>query len=186
MKSAALVSFAFLISSIGLPAQTAGQDPSQSTVFRPPPPATTCPISLRAQHGATGGMLQADKGRPKGLAQLLHLTLISPDSRRIVSARVRVRGLSGRAHTTQALSGQGDSASGSTMHDNADVVRSLTVRFTSAPGNTATGDLWIPGMTAVLTIDLNSVAYADGSTQSFTARDACRVAPDLKMLVADR
>ena len=200
MKSAALVSFAFLISSIALPAQNAtygvagmeSLDPSKSSV--PIGASQTsvvampmgCPVSMRAQHGATGGMLQADKGRPKGPAQLLHLTLISPDSRRIVSARVRVRGLSGRVRTTQALSEQGDSVQGSSMHDDADVVRTLAVRFTSAPGSSATSDLWIPGMTAVLTIELNSVTYADGSTQSFAARDACHVAPDLKMLVADR
>ena len=72
------------------------------------------------------------------------------------------------------------------MHDDADVVRSLAIQFTSASGNTASGDLWIPGMTAVLTIDLNSVTFADGSTQSFTAHDDCRVAPDHLMLVADR
>ena len=84
MKSAALVSFAVLLGSVASGAQAPGQTPSETTVFRTQPPATACPVSLRAQHGATGGMLQADKGRPKGLAQLLLLTLTSPDSRQIV------------------------------------------------------------------------------------------------------
>jgi hypothetical protein len=39
-------------------------------------------------------------------------------------------------------------------------------------------------MTAVLSIDLNSVTYADGSTGSFTGHDACRVVPDKLMLIA--
>jgi hypothetical protein len=39
-------------------------------------------------------------------------------------------------------------------------------------------------MTAVLTIDLTSVTFADGSTRNFKTQDACHVAPGLKMLVA--
>ena len=194
MKSAALVPFAILFSSIALPAQTqtigvAGMenlDPSKSSVHFTAPQTIVvtmpmgCPVSLRAQHGATGGMLQADKGRPKGLAQLLHLTLVNPNSHHIASARVRVHGLSGKARVTQTLSGRGNSGQAP------DIDRTLAVQFSSAPGNIAVGDLWVPGMTAVLTIDLNSVTFEDGSTQSFTARDACHVAPDLKMLIADR
>jgi hypothetical protein len=129
-------------------------------------------------------MLQSDQGCPKGLAQLLHLTFTSPDSRQMVSARVRVRGLSGKAHSTQALSGLGNSGQGNSIHDGADVVRTLAVQFSAASGNTAAGDLWVPGVTAVLTIDLNSVTFADGSTRTFTSQDACRIAPDHLMLVA--
>ena len=184
MKSAALVSFAVLLGSVASGAQAPGQPPSETTVFRTQPPATACPVSLRAQHGATGGMLQADKGRPKGLAQLLLLTLTSPDSRQIVSARVRVRGLPGKAHSAQALSGLGNSGPGNSIRDDADVIRTLAVQFSQGPSHTATGDLWVPGVTAVLTIDLNSVTFADGSTLTFTSQDGCRIAPDHLMLVA--
>jgi len=184
MKSAALVSFAVLLGSVASGAQAPGQPPSETTVFRTQPPATACPVSLHAQHGATGGMFQADKGRPKGLAQLLHLTLTSPDSTQIVLARVRVRGLSGKAHSAQALSGLGNSGPGNSIHDDADVVRTLAVQFSQASGNTATGDLWVPGVTAVLTIDLNSATFGDGTTRTFSSQDACRIAPDHLMLVA--
>jgi hypothetical protein len=190
MKSAALIPFAILFCSITLPAQNAtygvagmeGLSPSQAgapillsrtSVGAMP---VFCPVSLRAQHGATGGMVQANKSLPKGPAQLLHLTLINPDSRQIVSARLSVRGVSGKPRVTQALSNPGNG--------DADTVRTREVQFSSAPGNTATGDLWVPGMTAVLTIELTSVTFADGSTRTFTPQDACRVAPDLKMLVA--
>jgi len=184
MKSAALVSFAVLLGSVASGAQAPGQTPSETTVFRTQPPATACPVSLRAQHGATGGMLQADKGRPKGLAQLLLLTLTSPDSRQIVSARVRVRGLSGKAHSAQALSGLDNSGPGNSIHNDADVVRALAVQFSPASGNTAAGDLWVPGVTVVIAIDLNSVTFADGSTLTFRSQDGCRIAPDHLMLVA--
>jgi hypothetical protein len=192
MKSAALVSFAIFLGSIVSAAQTATYGVAGMEGLKPPQAvnkafipwwtgfATTpmgCPVSLRAQHGATGGMLQADKSRPNGLAQLLHLTLINPDSRQIVSARVRVHGVSGKARATQALS-NADSG-------DPDIARNLVIQFSSAPGKTVTGDLWVPDMTAVLRIDLNSLTYADGSTRGFTAREACHVAPDLKMLVAN-
>jgi hypothetical protein len=39
-------------------------------------------------------------------------------------------------------------------------------------------------MTAVLTIELTSETFADGSKRTFPPQDACRVAPDLKMLIA--
>ena len=192
MKSAALVSFAILFGSIVSAAQTATFGVAGMEGLKPPQAANKtfipwwtgfaampmgCPVSLRAQHGATGGMVQADKSRPKGLAQLLHLTLIDPDSRQIVSARVRVHGVSGKGRVTQALSNP-DSG-------DPDSVRNLVVQFSSAPGKTATGDLWVPDMTAVLRIDLNSLTYSDGSSRSFTAQETCHVAPDLKMLIAN-
>jgi hypothetical protein len=186
----ALLSFALILTPLVLAAQTNSYGvarmenlyPSQSsapdTLSGPSVRAMPnfCPVSLRAQHGASGAMVQADKSLPKGPAQLLHLTLINPDSRRIVSAKFTVRGASGKARVTQALS--------SSDSGQADAIRSLEVKFSSAPGNTATGDLWVPGMTAVLTIDLTSVTFADGSTRNFAPQDACRVAPELKMLVA--
>ena len=121
-------------------------------------------------------MVQTDHSRPRGTAQLLHLTLIDPhpDSQRIVSARMSVHGLSGKVRATPALSGSGD----------ADATQTLMVRFSSGNDKAAFGDLWVPGMTAVLSIDLKSVTYADGSTRSFYGREACRVAPDPLMLIA--
>jgi len=188
MKSAALVSFAFLVSSIALPAQNgsigvAGMEGlsqsgarNQPTVLQPPATAQGCPVSLRAQHGAGGGMLRADKRPTKGIGQWLHLTLTNPEGPKIVWARVRVHGLSGVGRTTETTS--------DTIKP--DSARTLVVRFSPDSGNSVTGDLWVPSMTAVLTIDLNSVSFADGTTRNFMAHEGCRVAPDLKMLIADR
>jgi hypothetical protein len=193
MKSSILLSFALLLGPIALAAQTTnygeagmeGLTPSQAsaptnaaqvTVFQIPPANLGCPVSLRAQHGSDGTMVQTDKSRPKGTAQLLHLTLIDPhpDSARMVSARMSVHGLSGVVRATPALSGSGV----------ADATQTLEVRFSSGSEKAAFGNLWVPGMTAVLSIDLKSVTYADGSTRSFSGREACHVAPDLMMLVA--
>jgi hypothetical protein len=110
------------------------------------------------------------------MAQLLHLTLINPDSRQIVSAKVRVHGLSGKGRVTQTPAGQGDS----------DVTQTLQLKFPGAAGNEVSSDLWVPGMTAVLLIDLDSVTFTDGSTRSFSRQDACSIAPDTKMPIDGR
>lgn len=133
-----------------------------------------CPISLRAQHGASASLQQAGQNRPKGLAQLLHLTLAYRDSRPIIAARVRVHGLSGKPRATETLASSTES----------DAVRNVEVHFSSAGNKTATADLWVPAMTAVFKIDLISVTYADGATRSFSVDENCRVAPDPLMLVA--
>lgn len=180
MKSAVVLSFALLLSSIAVAAQSAGQQPSQVTVFRVPPINIGCPISLRALHGASGDMLKVDKSRPKGIAQLIHLIVTNPDSRRIVAARVRVHGLSGKGRVTQTGS----------FRDESDAAATLEVRFPDGPEKSAgtdreaSGDLWVPGMTAVLSIDLHSVTFTDGSIWSFSGREACHVVPDKLMLIA--
>lgn len=187
MKSAVVLSFALLVGSIALAAQTAIQDQKSYGVARmeslgaPNTPSTVeppinlgCPVLLDAQHRADGDLLKVDRSRPARPAQLLHLTLTSRDSRQILAARVRVHGLSGKGRVTQAQSGQ----------DSADATRTMNVTFSAGPDKASSGDLWVPGMTAVLSIDLNSVTYSDGSTWSFTGREGCHVAPDPLMLVA--
>ncbi len=186
MKSAALASFALLFSSIALAGQytvqvqksygVAGIEGINAANTVGTPMSVGCPVSLRAQHGVSGNILSVDRNRPKGIAQLLHLTLTNPDSRQIVAAKLRVHGLTGKARVTQTLSGQNDS----------DAAQNLDVRFSPGPGNAVSADLWVPGMTAVLSIDLNSVTFADGSTRSFSAREACHVAPDPLMLINGR
>jgi hypothetical protein len=141
-----------------------------------PAVAGGCPVSMHARHGANASLQQADRNRPKGLAQLLHLTLIDPESRTIVRARVRVHGLSGKVRATQTL----------TDAIEADSARTVEVRFSPTQDKTATANLWVPAMTAVLKIDLYSVTYADGTTRDFSVNDGCRVAPDPLMLTSAR
>jgi hypothetical protein len=187
MKRAVVLSFVVLLGSIALAAQTAGQNQSSYGVSRMeglsttsmsstiiPPVNVGCPVFLRAQHTADGGLLNVDKRRPERPAQLLHLTLTNPDSRQIVAARVRVHGLSGKGRVTQTMSGA----------DRPDAASTIEVQLVQRSGKEAYGDLRVPNMTAVLSIDLNSVTYADGSTGSFTGHDACRVVPDKLMLIA--
>lgn len=175
MKLTSLLSFVILSGSLAA-AQSAGMENAQSPVAHPAQPAVGCPVSLHALHGADGNILKVDKSRPAGLAQLLHLVLVNPDAREIVAGEVTVRGISGKGRMTQTLGSA----------DQADVVRNLHVRFTAQEDRTVAGDVWAPGMSAALTVELNSVTFADGSMRRFAGQDRCRVMPDPLMLIAGK
>jgi hypothetical protein len=176
MKTTALISCALILCSGGLAAQNADRPQSQTTVLRLPAIGNGCPVSMRAQHQANANRMDVDKSRPQGVAQRLWLILLNSDSGQIVAARVRVHGLSGRVRAAQTLSGQ----------SNSDATATLEVRLAEGQGNEAYGDLRVPNMTAVTSIDLNAVTYADGSTRSLSGIYGCRFVPDPLMLTAGR
>ncbi|HEY1161137.1 MAG TPA: hypothetical protein VGE83_10925 [Terracidiphilus sp.] len=175
MKRAAAVSFALLFGSIALAAQTASH--SQTIIVRLPAGTSVCPVSVHAQQAAGGETLAVKNARPKGVAQLLHLILTNPDSGQIVAAKVTVHGLTAKGRLTQTLSNQDDSS---------DAARTLDVTFAAGPGKDVSADLWTPGLSAVKTIDLNSVTYGDGSTWKLAAGMTCRTLIDATMLIGNR
>jgi hypothetical protein len=153
--------------------------PAQSTLLQltKQSPGASCPVSLRARHKADGTMVQTGaqthEAHPKGLGQWLHLTLANPQGKKVITAWITVQGFSNRARVTQT-SGNGSDAS-----------QTLSVRFT-AVDQAAETDVWVPDMTAVQTIDLNSVTFGDGSVWSFAGNAGCRITPDPLMLIAGR
>ncbi len=136
-----------------------------------------CPVSMRAQHLADGEMVKTGKARPEGLGQWLHLTFMAPDSRRIAKATLAIYGSSPKGRVTKTASGRSDSSDASTA---------LTAEFTAGTGRNDVADLWVPGMTAVQSIEVLSVVLGDGSTLKFAGDLTCRVAPDLFMPIANR
>ena len=50
----------------------------------------------------------------------------------------------------------------------------------------ASSDLSLSRFTAVTSVDLNSITYADGTTWHTSSPAACSITPDLIMLVAAR
>lgn len=194
MGLAASVSFAFLLGSVSTTAQSAKYGTAQAEKIYPRdgqrsiPPYNgsiavwqnidqTCPVSLRAQHGADGTMRKVDKNRPEGIAQKLHLTLTSKDTRQIAEARLRVRGVSGKGRVSRTdLTENGMDA---------DATRNVNVKLQQGADKEATGDVWIPGMSAVLEVELNFVTFSDGSIQRFGATQGCRFKPDHLMLIAN-
>lgn len=188
MKQLAMFSMVFLLCGASALAQTSFGAAVASTVQMGPAgksardaePAHTiapgCPVSLRVQHGSGGSMLAVDKGRPKGLGQLAHVTLASRlPGKQIQSARITAYGLSAKGRIAQA-----------SANEKFDVVKNLDVTFAQEEGTTAAADLWVPGMTAVRLLHLDSLTYADGSTWKVEAGGSCSVVPDGLMRIAQR
>jgi hypothetical protein len=132
---------------------------------------------MRAQHAADGDLLAVNSSHPKGIGQSLHLTVTSPDSRQIASATVTVRGLSPKGRVTQALASQDEPS---------DAEKTMDIRFAAEPGKNAAADVWVPGMSAIKAIDMQSVTFTDGSTWKLPAERACRTFPDPVMLISGR
>jgi len=153
-----------------------GNSSPQSAALTTHQPASTCPVSLSAQHKADGSLVRTGNAHPKGLGQWLHLALANTGSPKITAATVTVHGFSNKARVTETA---GES-SGS------DAVMAMTVPLTTVSPRSAAGDVWVAGMTAVTRIDLDSVSFEDGQTRLFTSQDQCSVAPDPFMLIAGR
>ncbi|MGA2886819.1 MAG: hypothetical protein ABSE51_02130 [Terracidiphilus sp.] len=175
MKHAA-VSLALIFGAITLAAQSAGQQPSTFTV-QLPPGNLACPVAMHARQGVNGDLLAVKKSGPKGAAQSLHLILSNVGSKQIISGEVTVHGLTAKGRVTKASSAEDDTS---------DVMRTLPVTFFAGANGDVSADLWVPGLTAIHSVDLNSVTYADGSTWKLPAGSACRTIPDPNMLVSGR
>lgn len=195
MNRPTLFSLAVLFASAALAAQTAGRQPSQgfgvasnevlsndqhqtqTIIAQLPQPNGVCPVSVRAQQAANGSKWEVDNSRPKGVAQRLHLTLVSPDSNRITGATVTVRGLTPKNRVTQTLTSPSKSP---------DAAKTLSITFQAGPGKEVSSDLLVPGLSAVYSIDLDSITYADGSTWKLAAENVCRTPIDGFMLISGR
>lgn len=135
-----------------------------------------CPVSIEASHLSDGNIVKTDADHPKGVGQRLHLKLNNPHQRTITSATVNLRGWTAKGRTAQVGASE-DAALG---------VRTLMVPFTPSADHTVSADVWVPGLTAVVSVELLSVKYSDESTWTPPQGKSCRVAPDLLMLVTQR
>jgi hypothetical protein len=187
----------FLVAPLGLAAQngsygvgrmegmtTPGPDGSAHTTTTTATPLTLCPISMQASHLSDGNIVKTGTDlskvdHAKDVGQRLHLKLNNPDRRTIASATVNLRGWTAKGRTEQlgqvGLSG-----------DAALEVKTLTVPFTPGADRTVSADVWVPGLTAVVSVELLSVKYSDGSTWTPPQGETCRVALDLLMVVTQR
>jgi hypothetical protein len=133
-----------------------------------------CPVSLQAQHKADGSVVRTSNVHPKGVGQWLHLRLANPQTKRVTEAQVTVHGLSNKPHVTK------------TAGSATDEERTMTVSFAGKAGEAAEADLWVPEMTAVESLDLNSATFDDGAVWNFAGSTGCRIAPDPMMLIAGK
>jgi hypothetical protein len=189
VKLAGFIGCLFLIAPLGLAAQNAGYGVfrvggGQSTTLVGPdgqpipatrafPQLNVCPVSIQASHLSDGNVVKTSTNHPKGVGQWLHLKLHSPDERTIASATVNLRGWTAKGRTAKVGSSD-DAFLGA---------RTLTVPFALDADRMSSADIWVPGLTAVVSVELLSVKFSDGSTWTPVQGHACRVAPDHLMLV---
>src|SRR5690348_4503253 len=165
-------SIAIFVGALSASAQNSVQQPAPGSLIARPVNlvggdqgmSRLCPVSLRALHAADGGIRNVDKSKPQGVAQLLHLILTSKDSREIVEARLRVRGVSPHARVSHA----------DAPVDDAKATRFVSVRLKPGDDHDAVGKAWVPGLSAVLEVELNAITFSDGASQRFTASEGCR------------
>jgi hypothetical protein len=180
MKSSALAFLLLLLASTTALAQGASNparqhaQPSVQT-FSVSASTSSCPVSLHALQGTGGGLIAVHGTQPiPGPSQHIHLVLGDARST-VVSAKVVVRGLSGKNHILETAD-----------NSRSDLTKTLDVRFFSEEDSKSAADLILPGFTTVQSVELQSIRYQDGSTWIFADREACHVAPDPLMLVGSR
>jgi hypothetical protein len=61
----------------------------------------------------------------------------------------------------------------------------MEINFAASQKGGVTGDLYIPGFTAVNSIELVQLSYSDGRIWRIGADNVCRVTPDPMMLIAN-
>jgi len=173
-----------LAGSVCLPAQQAAPLPA------PPPqmdrgtqtfalvlPQAACPVQMHALQGGSGELTAVRDGPAGAPAQRIHLVLSGGQARQAAAAHVTVRGLSGRNRTVQTFAPLGLAP---------DRIRTLDVQFRPESATEVAADLSLPGFTAVLSVQLESLTYKDGTAWRVAGTRACRVAPDPLVLVAGR
>ncbi len=179
MKTIA-IAFVLLLSSFSLFAQSSTRPESQAVVFRDHSVGNDCPISMRASQGVWDHTIRVHQGQKDNVVQpfgqRIFLTLNDTRPAPIVAATVRVHGLTARSHMVQA--------DGNANAKN-EATKIIELTFAANQNNGVTGDLYIPGFTAVNSIELLQVSYSDGRLWRIGPGGACHVTPDPMMLIAN-
>jgi hypothetical protein len=204
MNRAAAVSFALLLGSGVLAAQTASQNQLQIEIQKTTSSPDgqnarsthtlsqlevqrlfantgehSCPVSLHAQQSAAAFARQVngdDGDRPRDVAQRLHLVAAGPSSKKVVAANVTVHGFAAKPRMVQTME----------TGDGSNAAKTMDVRFAAGTGQDSAADLWVPGLSAVRSIDVNAVTYSDGSTWKLADGRSCSSLVDGVMLISSR
>lgn len=151
---------------------------SRSQMIVVQPAAPVCPVQMHALQGSGSSLLavRGNEAQVSGPTQRIHLVLSQGRAAEVAGAKIRVEGLSGRNHIAEAACGQGISP---------DRTQTLDVTFTEDRQAAYSTDLVLAGFTSVQSIEILSITYRDGSTWKLESHNACEVAPDPMMRVAN-
>jgi hypothetical protein len=179
--------FSLVVAAAGLAASVAYAQADKNqvkTVIITPPFQASCPVGMQAQH-ASGPTAQVPVDKNGSVSrkhspnpeQHLQLTLKNPKGTAISEMRIRVRGWSAKGRTLPAQTAGADYT---------DVSRMFDLKVDIGSHGTAKKDVWVHGMTAVNSIELIGVSYADGSSWKPASLQVCSIMPDPTMLISSR
>ena len=175
------VKFPLMFAVAGLVAVTSGsaQTAKNQTkiIIVPVPSQVSCPVAMQAQRGADGSTMMVAGGAHRGIGQQLQLTLNNPKLATISAIRITVHGWDVKGRTLPAVETTSSYASAS---------RTLDLTLSIGASQTADTDIWVSGLTAVDSIDLDSVTYSDGSSWKASDSQACRIMPNPIMLISSK
>lgn len=153
----------------------------EGTVTFVPDAARTCPIDMHASRGVWDHTVRVRNGKrepePPQLGQRITLSLKDDQPSGIVSATVRIRGMNGKNRMMLTPAG---------TEQDWNAVTTLRTKFFRENDGSFSADLRINGFTAVHSVELIRVLYADGSSWSKSDASTCRVQPDPLMLITER
>jgi hypothetical protein len=173
------VSFLLLFSSLTLAGQNQGKTDAPTLIFNGNTIGNVCPIGMRASQGVWDHSIKVRQGekessvQPFGQRILLSLEDTHPDP--IISATVRVHGLTGKNRILQTGEANADG----------DATKLMRITFGSNGTGGVSSDVYVSGFTSVSSIELLEISYADGKTWRIAGSSVCRVAPDPMMLIAN-
>jgi hypothetical protein len=148
----------------------------------------SCPVGLQVRHGAglPLGVKAADRAeggtsingtiQPPVQNQGVNLTMTNFSLKDIVSVEITAHGFSEKGRYDLLSQGR----------QTPDLKKTVDVALDVKGNSHASRDLSLSRFTAVTSVDVNSIRYADGSQWGAPSTGACSVTPDLIMLVASR
>jgi hypothetical protein len=131
----------------------------------------SCPVGVEMRHGESF-LAQRVAKDPERPFQRVHLTFRNPSIWKIVEVRFTVYGYTNRLRTFTLVSAEPDAS------------RKITLPIEIEAKGEGTHELTLPGFSALSSLELDSLRYADGSTWKGAKGHACVVYPGAMMLVS--
>jgi len=148
---------------------------TKSTVLTlPRAPEASCPIGMQARRAA--GLPVSMNARPP-----IEKSPKAPDFR-ASTQRIQLTMTNRLAHHGYSNKARAMNLANSSQEP--DLAKTVDVVLDVKGKSEASSDLLLSRFSAVTSIDLKSITYADGNTWHTPSADACSVTPDLIMLVA--
>jgi hypothetical protein len=138
-----------------------------------------CPVGFSATRQGTGKMMSAGAAKQHGPAQGLHLELQHSNTPAIESIEVTVYASSPKQGIL-LLNSESSAKPADTIS------KTFELQRKAASSSLSEADVWMHNVGSLTKVDLNVIAYADGSTWHATEDFKCRVIPSNFMLVGSK